>query len=128
MQETRVTPLQELDKFMGGALQERVGRAIGEITANIFDINTKPDAVRKVSIQLIIKPSKSRREAAVTTKVSSTLAPMNDLETTANIGVDEKTGELVMVEQSDIADGQVNLLTGETHENKVARFPAKAAQ
>lgn len=124
---TQVTPLQELDKFMGGALQERVALAISDITGNIFDINTKPDAVRKVTIELTIKPSKSRREAAVTTKVTAKLAPLNELETVAQIGMDENTGELIMVEQSDIPDGQINI-DGETHENKIARFPSAIAK
>lgn len=125
MPKQQITPLQELDKFMGGALQERVTMAITSVTENIFDINTKPDATRKVTIELTIKPSKSRREAAVTTKVQTKLAPMVDLETVAQIGMDDETGALVMVEQSGILDGQMKL-DGETHENKIARFPSKA--
>lgn len=117
----QTTPLNELDKFMGGALQERVAVAISEVAKNIFDLNTKADATRKVTIELVIKPTKSRREAAVLTKVKTSLAPMNDLETVTQIGIDE-SGEMVMVEQSAIADGQVNI-EGEVYEKKVARFP-----
>lgn len=124
---TQVTPLKELDKFMGGALQERVVLAIFDIIGNIFDINIELDVVRKVIIELTIKPSKSRREAAVTTKVTAKLAPLKELETVAQIGMDESTGELVMVEQSDIPDGQINI-DGETHENKIARFPSAVAK
>jgi len=125
---TQTSNLQELDKFMGGALQERFSRAISEVAANIFDPNAKPEAARKITVQLIIKPSKSRREASVMTKVAVALAPMNELETTVNIGIDEETGELVMMEQSDIVNGQINLFTGETHENKVAKFPTAKQQ
>lgn len=121
----RLTPLQELDKFMGGALQERVARAISEVTGNIYDLNTKADATRKVTITLTIKPTKSRREAAISTQVVAKLAPLQDLETVAQIGVDDVSGELIMVEQTEIANGQINI-DGEIHEDNIARFPAAA--
>lgn len=120
--DTNITPLQELDKFMGGALQERVAMAISEITSNIFDLNTKPDAAREVNIKMTIKPTKTRRDAVVTTKVTTKLAPLSDLETSAQIGIDADTGELIMVEQMDVLPGQINL-NGETHEENIARFP-----
>ena len=118
-----LTPLSELDNLMGGAIKERVSVALAEVSVNIFDLNTKPDAVRKVTIELIIKPTKSRREATVTAKISSKLAALTDLETVAQIGVDDATGEFVMVEASDIPAGQMDF-DGNAHEDKVARFPA----
>lgn len=64
---TQQTPINELDKFLDGALSERVARAIGEIAANIMDINTQLNKVRKLTITLTIKPNKSRKAADITT-------------------------------------------------------------
>lgn len=117
------TPLNELDKFMGGALQERVACAIGKIVANIYDPNTDASKPRKLKIELIIKPNKSRKSADIITMVSESLQPLKQLETTADIGIDKETGELVMTEQSDVAPGQMNLIDDKEHAANVARFP-----
>lgn len=118
-----LTPLNELDRLAGGALQERVARAISDVSENIFDLNTQPDATRKVKVELIVKPSKSRKEAAVTIKVTAQLAPLSDLETMASIGLDSD-GSLVMVEQRQdgIIDGQIDM-DGATHHDSVVQFP-----
>jgi len=120
-----VTPLQELDKFMAGALQERVGKAVSEIAANIFDPNTDATATRKVTIELTLKPSKTRTEAVVTTAVTTKLAPLSKLEADAQIGIEQSTGALVIVERTNVTPGQIDI-QGETHTPNVARFPAKA--
>ena len=117
---SKLTPLNELDKFMNGALQERVAREFSNVIANIYDMNTKPDSQREVTIKLVIKPNKSRKAADVIAKITSKLAPLTDLETAAEIGTDAD-GVLVMVEQTGIPDGQMNM-DGETHQNNVARF------
>lgn len=120
-----LTPMQELDKFMGGALVERVAVAYSKVAENIFDRNTKPDAKREITIKVSIKPTKSRNEAEVKTSVVTKLAPMEEMETTAQIGVDDQTGELVIVEKTDISPGQIDI-NGNIHEDKVARFPGIA--
>lgn len=126
MVQTARTPLNELDKFMGGALQERVGHAIGDVVANIFDPNTEASKPRKVKIEIIIKPNKNRKSADVITMVTTSLQPLKQLETSADIGYDKETGELVMTEQSDIAPGQKSLLDESEFAPNVARFPSAA--
>lgn len=120
-----LTPMQELDKFMGGALMERVAVAYSQVAANIFDRNTKADAKREITIKVSIKPTKTRAEADVSTSVVTKLAPMAEMETMAQIGVDDQTGELVIVEKTDITPGQIDM-QGEVHESNVARFPGVA--
>jgi hypothetical protein len=63
-----------LDTFQHGAVLDLFDDEMKAVIANIADINTDPAAVRKVTIELSIKPDKTRRNAEVTLKVTSKLA------------------------------------------------------
>lgn len=115
------TPLSELDKLMSGAVAERVAVAASEITQNILDPNTKPDAERCITIKLKVKPTKNRGNATVVTEVTTKLMPKMPLETYVAIGVDEN-GEMVMVEQTNVLPGQIDM-EGEVAMPNVAKFP-----
>lgn len=48
-----------------GAILERVDYEMGKVLDNILDINTKPDAKRKITLNLTLTPAADRRTITV---------------------------------------------------------------
>lgn len=112
------TPLNELDKFMQGALSERVGIAMSDIAANILDSNTDATKARKINIEFVVKPSKDRQSADVSLSVKTTLAGIIPVETIVAVGSDEN-GQLVLAEKTKQAPGQFDIYGHETKPNLI---------
>jgi hypothetical protein len=110
-----------LSGMKGGALEERFQRELQRLLLNIRDPNTSRDTQRSITIQLTFKPSDDRQFAAISTRVTSKLAPDQPVTTFALFDFDD--GVMVATEriakagddprQTDLGDGQV------------ARFPKK---
>ena len=54
---------------MDGAITERFNDALSLVLANVYDLNTDPEKVRKISLIVKIKPNKRRDAAEFKTEV-----------------------------------------------------------
>jgi hypothetical protein len=66
----------DLTNLNSGAALDLFGREWEKVLDNIRDENTKPDAVREVTLKIKIKPSKDRSAAATLVQVTSRVAPV----------------------------------------------------
>lgn len=65
-----------VESLCGGAVQERINRAIKQVVDNILDPNTDPKKKREIDLKLVFSPNEDDREdvsveARVTTKIAS---------------------------------------------------------
>lgn len=95
----------KLTKLANGAVQEKLDRSMADVIDNILNLNTDPEKPRKVTIDLTIKPNKTRDSASVTTVVKTKLQPELEVPATVLLGRDE-TGHVVMNELLSGAKGQ----------------------
>lgn len=65
-----------LSNINKGAAEELFQAELERVIENIGDVNTEPDAVRKILVEIAIKPNKDRDLAAVAVSCKSKLAPM----------------------------------------------------
>ena len=78
-----------LDSLNSGAVKDLFEVEWQRLLDNIFDQNTKPDAVRKVKIEIAVKPAKDRRNAATSVSVTSNLAAIMPHEASIVIGMED---------------------------------------
>jgi|GEM_PF-1687722 len=71
-----------------GAAVEIFDHELIRVLENIQDPNTKPDAVREITLKVKIKPDKARDFGIVEAQVVSKLAPVNPFTTRLFIGHD----------------------------------------
>lgn len=71
-----------LPTLHGGAAVDLFDEELRKVMENIADPNTRPDAVRTISLKVRIKPDKERRFATTTVEAHSTLAPVSPTEGT----------------------------------------------
>lgn len=64
-----------IETIGGGALPELFAREITRVLNNIDDPNTDPEKARKVTLDVVFRPSKSRDTATVVVSAKSSLAP-----------------------------------------------------
>lgn len=95
----------ELSELAGGAVQEKLAHAFLEVANNILNLNTDPEKARKITVDLTIKPTKTRDSASVTTVVKTKLQPELEVPATVLLGRDE-AGYAVMNELKSGAKGQ----------------------
>lgn len=98
-----------LDSFAGGALAEQINTEISKIITNIYDPNTDPAKVRKLTLTISFKSNHNRSVAAVNIQTKSTLAPVMPMETNIMIDRDLKTGRVVAAEIGNQAAGQIEM-------------------
>ena len=110
----------KLDELMGGAVTERIQKALAEIMQNIIDPNTDAKKTRKVTLELTIKPNANRQSASLTAAVKTSLAPFVPIESGVYIASNDN-GESIMYEQTDVMPGQVDL-SGKGHIPNVVAF------
>jgi nitrogen fixation protein FixH len=85
-----------LENLGHGAASEMFQKELENVIFNIVDPNTKPEAVRSVTLKLKVKPSKERTMCSVELTCESKLAPSLPHETTMFVGVEH--GEAVASE------------------------------
>ena len=66
-----------LQNICGGAVEEVFQRELGYILANISDINTDPEAKRKITFEFTFEPFEDRSGAKVIFACKSKQAPVN---------------------------------------------------
>lgn len=70
----------DMKSLNNGAVSELFARGLGQVLANIGDPNTDPEKVRKVTITLELKPTKTREAAASRLAMSVGLAPVKSVD------------------------------------------------
>ncbi len=81
-----------LENLGHGAAAEMFQAKLAEVIANISDPNTKPDAVRGVTLKLKIKPNKDRNFCAVEIACDNKCASLQPFETQMYVGMDKGVG------------------------------------
>jgi hypothetical protein len=71
-----------LSNLCGGAVEEVFQREFAHVLANIGDVNTDPEAKRKVTLEFTIKAFKDRSGAQVTFACKSKVLPAESVEGT----------------------------------------------
>lgn len=114
-----------LQKMVGGALQEQFEKSFLRVVENLSDPNTPFKDCRKICIELKFTQNEARDDVSCAIKVSEKLAAQAPMQTAFAIGKDLKTGELYAEEYGrhaqvkgqltvdDVADIPVNPDTGE---------------
>jgi hypothetical protein len=98
-----------LDSFAGGALAEQLNTELAKVITNIYDPNTDPAKVRKLTLTISFKANHNRSVAAVSIQAKSSLAPIMPLETNIMIDRDLKSGKVVAAEIGNQAAGQIEM-------------------
>jgi hypothetical protein len=70
----------DLSTMKGGEIIDMFNEELKKVLANIADENVKPDESRKITIELSIKPDKTRRTAQTKIDVHSKLASVKPSE------------------------------------------------
>ena len=95
MQEERLT----LASLCGGAVQEKVDRALEKVANNILDPNTDPKKKRVITLKITLKPDESDFEdVQVSADVSYTLAPELGIQTRFFVNKDLRSDKVTVME------------------------------
>ncbi len=116
-----------VENLYGGGVVERIHEEIKRAIQNIVDPNTPAKKVRKVKMEIAIRPNEQRNMAEIVVSTSSTLCPPEPIETSIYIGADPRTGEVGASEmQGGETFGQAILPEVETAmSSKITKFPGK---
>lgn len=108
MQQTEVT----LAGLANGGAVELFDRELARVLANIADPNTEPKTVRKITVEVFIKPQEDRESGQIAVRVASKLAPNKPMASTVYMG--QQGGRLVAVtidpRQHDMFHGGADVL------------------
>lgn len=96
----------DINALAGGALLERLNIELQRLAENISDPNTKPDAIRSVTIEIKVKPDETRSIAVSEIHVKSKLAPSRGIPTKFIVDRDN-TGKAVIAELKSGAKDQL---------------------
>ena len=77
-----------LENLGNGAAAEMFQAELNNVIFNIMDPNTKPDALRSVTLKMKVKPSKERTMCSVEIACESRLAPSLPFESTLFVGIE----------------------------------------
>ena len=91
-----------------GAIEEKVDYEVSRVIDNILDLNTKPDAKRKVVITLEFTPDAERKRIVISATAKSTLVPTAAAVTSMMVTTDGN-GELVVAEMVPQIPGQISM-------------------
>lgn len=95
MQEERLT----LASLCGGAVQEKVDRALEKVANNILDPNTDPKKKRVITLKITLKPDQSDYEdVQVSADVTYTLAPELGIQTRFFVNKDLRNDKVTVME------------------------------
>ena len=108
-------------RMAAGAIEEKVDYEVSRVIDNILDLNTKPDAKRKITITLVFQPDAERKHIAIQAEAKSTLVPTAAVSTSMMITSDGN-GEMVVAELTPQIPGQLNLSGGEQAQPKILRL------
>lgn len=92
-----------------GAIMERVDYEMAKVLDNILDANTKPEAVREVTLTMKFKPDAERTNISAAITAKSKLVPTNPVQTSLYIAGSSTTGEVQAVEMVPQIPGQLSM-------------------
>lgn len=115
----------------GGGIIEAVDEALAQIAENIADVNTPPEKLRKLVLEIVFKPNKDRNFPMAKATVKTSLQPQEAQE--IPLLLDKEDGKHLLFEAAkDHNPGQLRLegtMPGEVHEKTSKNVtPFKAAQ
>lgn len=118
-----------LTTLCGGALQEKVDRALQKVANNILDPNTDPEKKRSITIKLTFKPSAADNEDVdLSTEISVALAPEIGASTSIFVNKDLATGNVTVMEHSrGVIRGQISFGDLQDMEQQEPEAPAAPA-
>lgn len=88
-----------LATICGGAVQEKVDRALEKVARNILDPNVVPDKKRTVTLKITLKPSdEDQEDLIVSADVTYQLSPELGVSTNMFVSKDLKNGNITMME------------------------------
>lgn len=97
-----------LSNLCGGAIEEVFQREFAAVLANIADINTDPEAKRKITLEFSIKPFEDRSGAQVTFACKSKTVPVQAVKGT--VFLERRGGAFVAIahdpKQARLFDGK----------------------
>ena len=105
--------IKKLDDLMDGALTERFNYEMERVLQNVFDLNTKAKAHRKIQIVVDIMPNERRDAAEFRVDVKSTLVPVEPVAHTVMIYQDD-VGNVTATEITNQVPGQMDMDGGMT--------------
>lgn len=112
-----------LATICGGAIQERMDRALEKVARNILDPNTLPDKKRKITLTITFVPSKDDVEdVTVGADVSVALAPEVGVGTHMYVNRDLKTDQVTVMEHN---KGEIR---GQLDFSDLGYFPEASAE
>jgi hypothetical protein len=115
-----------VESLAGGGAVERLHKALGETLENILDPNTDAKKVRKVKLELSIKPNENRDFGEVTITTTTSLQPPKPIETSILIDRD-KRGKAVAAERM-VGEGRdAQPLPGLHPDGKITAIKVKEA-
>jgi hypothetical protein len=109
-----------LETLNSGAVMELFDVEWQKLLNNVNDPNTKPDAVRKLKIEISVKPAKDRRNASSSVSVTTNLAAIMPHEASIVIGVED--GKV----QAYAFDPKQQSLDFENQDGKITQFQREA--
>lgn len=112
-------------RMASGAIEEKVDYEVSRVIDNILDLNTKPDAKRKITITLVFQPDAERKHISIQAEAKSTLVPTAAVATSMVITSDGN-GEMVVAELTPQIPGQLNMSGGEQAQPKILRLVAQS--
>lgn len=95
-----------LSKLSEGAVQQKLDGELEKVFNNIHDLNTEAKKKRAITITLEFIPDEKRQVVNLTTKFSTKLAPVEELDTTILTDKDLTTGLIAAKELKSNAPGQ----------------------
>lgn len=108
-----------LKEFCGGALQEKVNEAAGQVFDNLQDPNTPWKNKREICVKISFLQNEDRDDMAVDVSVTTKLAPVTPIETRMAIGKDIRTGKVYAEEYEKQIKGQMSFADVQTQPEKV---------
>ncbi|MDD3334127.1 MAG: hypothetical protein PHI98_01290 [Eubacteriales bacterium] len=118
--------IKKLDELMDGAVTERFNIALAEVLENVFDPNTDPEKVRKIQLNISIKPNKNRDAAEFKSDIKVTCASPMPLSKTVLLN-QRDDGTVIATERTTVPAGQLDMYGGEVSPN-VVEFDKHKAQ
>ena len=109
-----------------GAILERVNYEMQKVIDNILDVNTKPDAKRKLTVSLELTPSADRKTITVKTTAKSSLVATDAITTGLFIANDPSTGEMVVAEMVPQIPGQLDFNGGYQEDPNILKLAKMA--
>lgn len=108
-------------RMASGAIEEKVDYEVSKVIDNILDLNTQPDAKRKIVITLEFKPDAERKHISIAAAAKSTLVPTSTVSTSMMI-TNDSNGEMVIAEMVPHIPGQLSMTGDEQPQPKILKL------